>query len=100
MIAHIATSADTPAPIRPHRILPNPTWSKEELEEDPFKPRPKVALSPPLTPYRLQSNGAELSGTPQVGISSTINSDDDYDDYDDDDGGNASPSKGRGTSYR
>ncbi|KAK6337726.1 hypothetical protein TWF696_001206 [Orbilia brochopaga] len=94
MIAQITTSTDTPAPARPHRILPNPTWSKEDLEEDPFRPRPKVALSPQLTPYRLQKDREGYLDTPRVEFSSS-----DYNvDEDDEDEHDASPSKGRGRS--
>ncbi|KAF3903800.1 hypothetical protein AA313_de0203331 [Arthrobotrys entomopaga] len=97
MLAHISTSADTPAPVRPQRILPNPTWSREELEEDPFKPRPKVALSPQLTP--LQSHIDGHPRTPMADFHSAGYSEDDDDD-DNDEEGNISPSKGRGSRYR
>ncbi|KAJ6258458.1 hypothetical protein Dda_6499 [Drechslerella dactyloides] len=96
MVEKITTSTDTPAPIRPHRIQPNPTWSKQDLEEDPFKPRPKVALSPQLTPYRLQRDNSGLLETPRVEFSSS-----EYNgNEDDDDGEDASPSKGRGRGHR
>ncbi|KAF3921325.1 hypothetical protein ABW21_db0209176 [Orbilia brochopaga] len=96
MIAQITTSTDTPAPIRPHRILPNPTWSKEELEEDPFRPRPKVALSPQLTPYVLQKGRSDYLDTPRVEFTSSEDNGNEEEDEDHD----PSPSKGRGRGYR
>ncbi|KAF3938921.1 hypothetical protein ABW19_dt0200737 [Dactylella cylindrospora] len=97
MIAQIATSSDTPAPVRPQRVFPQPAWSREELEEDPFKSRPKVALSPPLTPHRFQIDRDDSGQptTPRVDHSSGV-----YEDDDDDDDSMASPSRGRGRSYR
>ncbi|EPS39044.1 hypothetical protein H072_7182 [Dactylellina haptotyla CBS 200.50] len=98
LVAQIATTADTPAPARPQRILPNPTWSREELEEDPFKPRPKVALSPLLSPYQFLGSNDETSGTPKMYNSTPY--DDGEDDFDEDDEDSLSPSKGRGSRYR
>ncbi|KAK6531618.1 hypothetical protein TWF694_002798 [Orbilia ellipsospora] len=97
MLAHISTSVDTPAPVRPQRTLPNPTWSREELEEDPFKPRPKVALSPQLTPF--QSQREDHPRTPVADFHSVHYSEDD-DEEDDEAEGNISPSKGRGSRYK
>ncbi|KAF3170408.1 hypothetical protein TWF788_010158 [Orbilia oligospora] len=101
MIAQIATSADTPAPTRTQRLLPNPARSKEELEADPFKSRPRVALSPPFTPQPSRDDHGVSLETPRVGFQSPAFGESDYDEYEDEDESkNESPSKGRGVKYR
>ena len=104
MITQIATSADTPAPNRTQRLLPNPARSKEEFEADPFKPRPRVALSPPFTPQQLRDDRVVNLETPRVGFPSPAFDESDYDGYEeeeeDDESNNESPSKGRGMKYR
>ncbi|KAK6356646.1 hypothetical protein TWF718_000986 [Orbilia javanica] len=101
MITQIATSADTPAPSRTQRLLPNPTRSKEELEADPFKSRPKIALSPPFTPQQFRDDHGVNLETPRVGFPSPAFGESDYDEYEEgDESNNESPSKGRGMKYR
>ncbi|KAF3311594.1 hypothetical protein TWF173_008219 [Orbilia oligospora] len=101
MIAQIATSADTPAPTRTQRLHPNPVRSKEELEADPFKSRPRVALSPPFTPQPSRDDHGVSLETPRVGFQSPAFGESDYDEYEDEDESkNESPSKGRGVKYR
>lgn len=100
MITQIATSADTPAPNRTQRLLPNPARSKEELEADPFKSRPRVALSPPFTPQQFRDDRAVSLETPRVGFPSPALGESDYDEYEEDERNNESPSKGRGMKYR
>ncbi|EWC47209.1 hypothetical protein DRE_03328 [Drechslerella stenobrocha 248] len=95
MIFQITTSTDTPAPTRPRRIFADPTWSKEELEEDPFKPRPKVALSPLLTPYEFQQGRRDRLETPKLEFSPFACTEDKEDEDLD-----PSPSKGRGRGHR
>ncbi|KAK6509898.1 hypothetical protein TWF481_004626 [Arthrobotrys musiformis] len=101
MITQIATSADTPAPNRTQRLLPNPARSKEELEADPFKSRPRVALSPPFTPQQFTDDRARAASleTPRAGFPSPAFGESDYEDYEEE-SSNESPSKGRGVKYR
>ncbi|KAK6533877.1 hypothetical protein TWF281_005224 [Arthrobotrys megalospora] len=99
MITQIATSADTPAPNRLQRLLPNPARSKEELEADPFKSRPRVALSPPFTPQQFRDDRAAHLETPRVGFPSPAFGESDYDEFEEE-SSNESPSKGRGAKYR
>ncbi|KAK6333898.1 hypothetical protein TWF730_004081 [Orbilia blumenaviensis] len=100
MITQIATSADTPAVNRTQRLLPNPTRSKEELEADPFRSRPRVALSPPFTPQQFRDDHATNFETPRVGFPSPAFGESDYDEFEEEESNNESPSKGRGLKYR
>jgi len=97
MIANIAEAADTPAPPSRHianNKASNPDYSVEAFSDDPFKSRPKVALSPPLTPYHTGPQWASggLGGgttTPRVNSS-------EWDDEEENDDSETSPLKTRG----
>lgn len=100
LVAQVADAIDTPARvIAPRANVPNAS-SREDLERDPFKSRPKVALSPPLSAQASSHNPFLLTRTDyhSSGLLSSPDHemDDDYlvEDYD------SSPLKGKGQRKR